>query len=272
MATRKKNTSLTIFVLIAVVVLSSCSEDVITVDLNSTHPKIVIEGNVVGGAGPHAVRISKTTDFFKPGEYPTVSGAEVTIADDAGNSVTLPETEPGIYMTTDIEGVPGRTYTLTVKAEGTVYTATSTMHTPSHIDSLSFEVDDAEEDMYIVHCYFTDTKNLREYYRFRIFINGEIRDDYYMYQDRLSDGKEIHYEFFIDEEPLRNNDNIAVEMQTIDRGVYEFFSTLGIALITNNDGGVFEPVPANPTSNLSNDALGYFSAYTSYTDTLVVKR
>jgi len=255
------------------IILSSCSEDVINIDLKNARSRIVIEGKVVEGNGPHTVKITRTADFFKPSDFIPVTGAVVKISDDAGNTETLSESEPGLYAGSTIVGVPGKTYTMTVNTDDNVYTASSLFTSVSKIDSLSFEEDDIEEDTYIVHCYFTDTKDSKEYARFKMFINGEQYHDYYMYQDRLTDGKSLDYEFYLDEE-INNGDIIVVEMQTIDRPVYEFFNTLQDALISPGDAemDIDLNTPGNPVSNISNDALGYFSAFASNYDTLIVKK
>ena len=265
-------TILAIFAAFAIIG-ASCSQDVVTVDLNHANPHIVIEGAVTEGPGPHTVRISKTADFFTPADYPSVSGAMVTIGDDTGNVETLVERTPGIYTTETVQGVTGRTYTLSVETEGMGYRASSTMNVTGHIDSLAFEVDDEDAEEFIVHCYFTDTVNVKEYYRFKLNITGEYYDEYSMYQDRLTDGNQLDFELWIHDEIIENGDSIIVEMQSIDRPVYQYFSTLADAATESSSGlSMFTGTPANPTSNISNDALGYFSAYTVVFDTLMVAK
>jgi hypothetical protein len=55
---------------------------------------------------------------------------------------------------------------------------------------------------------------------------------------------------------ISSGDYVTVALQSIDKGVYEYFRTLNQA---NNSGQ--SATPANPVSNFSNGALGYFSAY-----------
>ncbi len=275
---KNSNTILIFFVgIIGAALLSSCSEDVISVDLNDADPKIVIEGTVVEGAAIQTVTLTKTTDFFEPGEYPPVTGASATISDDAGNEAVLAETSPGLYQTSSIEGVVGRTYTLTVSNEGTTYTAVSAIHPQAAIDSLTYEVENDEEDMetYLINIYFKDTENRKEYYRFKVFINGVHHDGLYCYQDRLTDGNNIHYDIYLwqDEmdEDLHIGDSITVEMQSIDKQVYEYYSSLNDALTANASSGfIFSSVPDNPISNISTDVLGYFTAYASTADSVTV--
>ena len=62
-------------------------------------------------------------------------------------------------------------------------------------------------------------------------------------------------------------DTVVVELQTLDRATYDYYRTLFPIL----DGGLGTPNPANPESNLSNDALGYFGACTISRDTIIVQ-
>ena len=80
-----------------------------------------------------------------------------------GGEYLLAETEPGLYAATGLEGVIGRTYWLTVQSGGNTYESFSTLHRPTPIDSLAFKVYDREEDIYIVHCFFTDTPDYEEF-------------------------------------------------------------------------------------------------------------
>jgi hypothetical protein len=50
---------------------------------------------------------------------------------------------------------------------------------------------------------------------------------------------------------------VKVEMQCIDLGTYTYLSTF------NEASGNTNVTPYNPVSNISNNALGYFSAHTS---------
>jgi len=273
MKTKNKSLMLVIIAAVTAAILSSCAEDVITIDLNTTAPKIVIEGAVTEGAGPHIVRITKTTDYFKPADYFSVTGATVVISDSEGNKETLTEREPGVYMTATTVGKSGTVYTLDVAAEGVDYKASSTMMSVGHIDSLALEIENESDDSYIVHCYFKDTVDVKEYYRLKMYINNEPLNDYFMYQDRLTDGNYLDAELWFDEQPLRNGDIIIVETQTIDRDVYQYFSTLYDVSASMADGsGMLIGTPANPVSNISNGSLGYFAAYTVEYDTLMVNK
>lgn len=71
---------------------------VINVDLNSSSPKILIEGSISDQPGPYIVSLSQTIDFDQDNTFPPVIWAGVIIGDDAGNIDTLNEVRPGKYQ------------------------------------------------------------------------------------------------------------------------------------------------------------------------------
>jgi hypothetical protein len=55
-------------------------------------------------------------------------------------------------------------------------------------------------------------------------------------------------------------------LQCIGNGAYEYFSTL-----SQSSSGMQSSTPSNPASNFSNGALGYFSAYSVRSETIIVQ-
>ena len=111
---------------ILLIFFTSC-EKVIYVDLNSVNPKLVVEGNITDQPGPYIIRLSNTVNYYDPNAFPAVKGATITVSDNAGNSEILKETSPGVYETSSLQGVSGRTYTMNiVTGDGTSYSAHST--------------------------------------------------------------------------------------------------------------------------------------------------
>ena len=69
---------------------------------------------------------------------------------------------------------------------------------------------------------------------------------------------------FDEKEEFKSGDTITVEMQTIDEPAYLYFNTLRRALARSTGGPFGSTSPAIPTTNWTNNALGYFSAYTLF--------
>ena len=182
------------------------------------------------------------------------------------------ETEPGIYKTHWIQGISGRTYTLRISVDGEEYTASSTMPRPIALDSLTYTniSDPYFGDAASLSCYFTDHKNVDDYCRFKIYRNGYmLNGDFILYHGKYTDGEQVVMDEF---NLVYLNDYVRIELMTIDKAMYAYWSTLDSLLDQDIDDDEVEDVlfPLtlfNPTSNFSNNALGYFSAHTVRTYT-----
>lgn len=271
-----KNFNLSVIYLSILFALTSC-EEVIELDLANTEPQVVIEGIVTDQTGPYTVTISKTTDFYKTNFFPAGTGATVKIADSEGNLDTLVEVEAGVYRTTDLQGVAGRTYNLTVEFDGEIYTASSTIPADKiMIDSLAYAFEEKSlfnDEGYFVTNYFTDLIVARNYFRLNIFVNGapfmfenddeELVEDnnFWLIDDKYFSGNQIEYGF-----PLKlvEGDSVYVELHNLDKSTYDFYTTL-VQVFDN--GGM---APSNPITNLNNSALGYFAAFSVDSASIIV--
>jgi hypothetical protein len=271
----------------------SCSIDPVTIDLDNIGPKLIVEGAVTNQPGPYTIQVSEKADYLDlEEEIPLVSGASVRISDNEGNSESLVELEPGIYRSIVFQGYPGRTYTLNITADGEEYTASSKMPNSVALDSVIFERRSYFTSEYSMKFYFTDHEGIEDYYRFLIYRNGIlITDDYYLYSDEFSDGEQIEIDYF-DQLTFMFHDDVRVEIWSFDKAAYQFFSSLkrlldletveedidvdiGPNQNDEEDGSVAPMlVPMalfNPASNLSDNAIGYFSAISVWTYNFTVQ-
>jgi len=258
--------------------VSSCAEDVVTVDLKNVTPKIVIEGTISDQGEPCTVKITTTGDFYRPSDFPPVTGAAVILRDSAGNEEQLRETDPGLYRGASVPGVEGRSYTMTVTTGGKTFSASSTIMKAVEIDSLSshYETDpdifnrdyENKKAGYVFRCHFIDPEDTIDYYRIKIYLNSNLMDGIHLFNDRHSNGKAIDYSFEHDY-LFDLNDTLKVDLETLDKASYNYFSTLNDLLLGQGEDAMFSSVPDNPTSNLTNGAFGYFSAYAVRSKTIV---
>jgi hypothetical protein len=245
----------------------SC-EKVIDVDLNSADPHIVIEGSISDEPGACFVRVSQTINFDQANSFPPISGAVITISDNAGQTESLSETSPGTYGASRMQGVPGRTYTISVAVSGKTYVATSTMPFPVDIDSLEEETRAfGREESKTINVKFKDPAGVDNFYRFVEIINGVRQDFVFLIDDRLQDGSKITSILFARDNPLKSRDTIVVLLQCIDKPVFDYFRTMEQA----DRGGPQSASPANPLSNFTNGALGYFSAHAVRSKMVVIR-
>lgn len=260
--------------LIAGVALISSCEDVINVNLNNASPTLVVEGSIYDNGYTTQVVLSKTTDYFNPGDFSPLTNAEVSITDNAGNVYEPTDTINGAFIFGNLTGTPGITYTLKVIADGKEYTATSTMPQIVPIDSLVIDNNSEGPRENAILCYIKDPKGVQNYYQMRIWVNGDevTSDNIILFSDKYWDGLV---------EPMRVDsrragidrylptDTISVELAGIEKQTYDYLST--IRSITGQGRFLSTSTPANPYNNISNGAVGYFATRAVTKKTLLGK-
>jgi Domain of unknown function (DUF4249) len=253
-----------IFTALMLLVLSSC-EKVINVDLKNAAPRIVIEGIVDNSGRPAKVIISKSVVFSAGNTYPGVSGAIVKITDNTGATFNLAETTTGVYTNATLIGAVGRTYNLSVTVEGKNYTASSTIPRQTPIDTLTQETKSlggAPEK--IVNLIFSDPLGFGDYNQVVISTNAKLDKRTIVFDDSFSDGSATPVQIDNPDKKFKTGDVVKIELRFIDKIVYRYLK--GLADL--KDGGT---IPANPDTNISGNPLGYFSAHTSETKTIIIQ-
>jgi hypothetical protein len=253
--------SANLIILVAALSLVSCKK-IVTLKLNNVPAAIVIQGEVTNEQGPYYVTINQPVDFYASNNFPPVSGAAVVITSNSGQADSLTEVSPGVYGTHTLQGAPGEQYNLSVMFQGGIYKAVSTMPSTVALDSVSFVSNSGFGRKQIsAVANFQDPAGERNYYQFVEYINkARLAKDLFVFDDRLSDGRYINYTLFNDSAYLQAGDDLEVDMYCIDSAVYNYF----FQLFQSGGAGSFNTSasPANPTSNISNGAYGYFSAHT----------
>ena len=240
----------------------SCQK-VIDIQVKESDTRYVIEGIVTNESAPWKVKISQTNHFNADNNFLNISGASVKIRDN-GVEHLLSEVSPGVYQTSGVTGIPGHRYELSVVINGEFFSATCTM--PQLV---------LPDTMYVAYgpfgqfrfasIGFTDPAGIDNGYRFIQYVNGVKDPRIFWHDDELSDGDRalIMLDTGIDKKDdprnIDSGDEVIIEMQILDRAMLNYWYTL------RTGGGVGSgsiAAPANPVTNLSGDALGYFSAHT----------
>lgn len=247
--------------LIALVQFNSC-EKVIHVDLDEIDQKVVIEGVILNGDTVQRVRITRTTSFENSSGAPAIDNAVVTVSDNLGNSGVFTSIGNGWYELSGYPGVPGRTYGISVLVDGQTFTATSQMPDLVPIDSLYVEFYPFGTDTFttLVPAHF-DPAGIANYYQFHVTKNGVREKGIFLQDDQFTDGNLTVQPLFLSEIAL--NDTIEVTMFCVDKPVWDYFNQLSVNASNST-------TPANPKSNFTGGCLGYFSARTSSTKSLIV--
>ncbi|ASK32326.1 hypothetical protein CEY12_20560 [Chryseobacterium sp. T16E-39] len=259
------------FVTLFLLLLSSCVNEI---DLNLTDKSgnIVIEGNITDQPGPYIIRITRSTGMIQNSQYQIVTNAKVIVSDNTSQTETLTYAGDGKYQTTDFKGVAGRTYTLQVEADGKQYSAQSTM--PTAVD---FE--DLKQDSFIPEGritykllpIFKDPPALGNRYLFNIIINNYDKK-YKLFSDYVNNGTLNQKAITLPNSgfnAVKVGDVIEVEMQCIDNNIFAYYNTF-LKIIENNDVN-FDASSSNPSSNITNGGLGYFSAHSVRKRNIIIK-
>jgi|SRR6218665_23094 len=254
------------------VALSSC-EKVIDLNLNTAEKRYVVEGTITDQTGTRVI-ISQTKDFDEDNTMTTISGADVQISEAGGTTSTLPESSPGIYELPSLIGTSGRSYTLSVKVDGQTFTAVSVMPQRIALDTI-FVTDELlfGDTRKIVNTEFKDPAGRGQYYRFVQYLNNVKEKQVFVQSDEYTDGNKVTNKLFYfpdddddDTKKIKSGDHIRIDMFCIDANVYKYWFSLD----RSATGGSGQATPSNPVSNLKGGALGYFSAQTTQTKTMIV--
>jgi len=251
--------------------LASC-EKVLDIKPDAAAISPVVEAILTDQPGSAIVVVSKTQAVDNTNDYEGISGATVSITDEAGNTTTFTETAAGVYEAPSLTGVPGHTYTLSVSAAGQQFTAVSSMPYPVAPDSLFTAIDNTfGDERKLVNVVFRDPANATNQYRFVQYRNGVREDNIFIRNDERTNGNRItlplRYPAGDDEDKLKTGDSVTVEMQCISHGMYKYLYSLS----QNTPGIAQSATPANPETNMEGGALGYFSAHTSAKRTIVIE-
>ncbi len=255
-----------------------CQEEV-DLKLDTTEPRVVIEGIITDRWGPYTVLVSETLNYYDNSNDNGVSGAEVVISDNEGFSETLEETEKGVYKTRNLLGKVGNTYTLRVRYKEADYEATGTILQPPIFDSLQYrfvEETPLKEEGYYLYFFGKTPKPGISYYRWLVYKNGELfntePEDFLLADDEFVNEELSDLEFPF---AFSLTDTVRLEMYSLEQPMFDYYNELLNILF--NDGGLFSPPPENPRSNIKNltnpkqPPLGYFQVSPVVSEEVIIR-
>ena len=234
--------------------LSAC-QDIIELEVQDADAAIVITGEITNRHQAHDIRVYRTVPVSSEGtSMDPVSAAQVEVTDQTKRSYPFYEVEPGLYRSNQFRGVIGRTYHLQVQVDGEVFEAVSTMSPTVMVDSIGTGTNDfiGDDGMFIT-LKFRDPEGEPNYYRYTIAVNDSLPRFVSVFDDKFNDGLSVTHELINWDQPLKKGDRVLIQRQHIDEQVFRYWR----AISSTNPGAA---APANPPSNISNGALGFFSA------------
>ena len=271
-------TYLIIFALAAII--SSC-EDVIDVKLSNEELNLIgVEASITTVDQP-TVFLYKTLKVDQDITYPGISGAVVTISDNAtpANQIILTEdlAKQGRYVVPNGKnylGVTGREYTVTIQTEGVTLTAKDKLAKVEPIDSIEVVPSQRGEKRFLgVFTYGKEPKGLGNYYKWDIYLNDTLIHEanrMAIASDEFVDGNyisklEIFTDFYDTTKPedrkLKLHDKVQVKQTSISEFSYNFYFQM---INQSSTGSLFSVPTANIESNFTSSdgkpVLGIFTA------------
>ncbi|WP_416444483.1 DUF4249 domain-containing protein [Leeuwenhoekiella sp. A16] len=254
-----------IAVLLIGLLLTAC-EDVIDVDLDTAPPRLVVDASIDWlkntSGNEQKIMLSTTTAYYST-EFPSVSGADITINNSKGSVfefIEIPGT--GEYVCTNFEPVLGEVYTLTILQNGERYTASEELVATSPIEDTieqnntgGFGADEIE-----LTYYYRDDGTKVNYYLFGIKDSHIIFPQYSVEDDENNQGNltPVYYS----NKDLETGDLVSFKLYGISKRYYEYFKKVLVA--SGNDDGPFQSTPTAVRGNIINESnsadytFGYF--------------
>ncbi|MFA9370248.1 MAG: DUF4249 domain-containing protein [Labilibaculum antarcticum] len=263
--------------------VAACTEE-IDVKLDDGETRLSVDAKVTSDLKKHVVILKESSDVFYSKEAIAVSNAIITV-NDGSNNYEYTEKEPGYYESNiEFTGQAGKTYSLSIgnvdiNKDGTIeeYFASSTMRQPYTVDSVKLHFDPNYEtysddkdkgEFWLLSLYMKDNIETEDYYGFACQVNDVVvhdtitevmvqKDTYF--NGELTKGADVgEFNQSKPDEILTNLDKVTLETYAITKGYYDF-----IDQFQEMDEGqsMFSGPPGNITSNISNDAVGFFAVY-----------
>ncbi|MDD2549116.1 MAG: DUF4249 family protein [Bacteroidales bacterium] len=264
--------------------IASCTER-IDIDLDSTYTRCVIYGELTTDTTAHWISVTRTGDYFKNEPPSPVSGAVVTIVDGENfHNLTEDAENPGNYYTnSDVYGVVGKSYTLFVDGvdllnDGnlTSYEANSEIKPVASPDSIEV-IYQSQWDIWFVNIFAQDPSDTEDFYKFLVYQNGVLHSDSLrsiqvtddaIFNGSYTNGITVYVVRGDSDDTFSTGDTITVELCGITQDYYKYL--IEAQSSARPSVPLFGGPPANPRTNLSNGAIGYFAAYSVSSGSTVI--
>jgi len=272
---------------------SSCQKD-INIALPQAVDKVVIEGSIDLNDYPIVI-VTRNLPYFGTIDstmiYNLFIQDAVVIVSDGMMNDTLHKTYdfnayPQIYFKgTKIKGEVGKTYFLTVNAEGKTFTSTTTIPATVTLDSLWFKLEPNKDSLGYIWSKFTDPPEQGNYYR--LYTKRINKDKTFVpmlyssvYSDNLFNGQSFTFSIergtssfnSITEDPdlgyFKIGDTTVIKACTIDKASYDFWRSAESEIY---GGGNPFMNPTQIKSNIEGGGLGGWCGYGCLYDTVIAK-
>lgn len=293
----------------------SCERDA-DIEIPGGDPKLVVEGWIEPG-NPPIVLLKKSQPYFGTSNFTDLSqifvhGATITVSDGSYSATlfeictssvpdsllpfvsaflgvdtaTLSELDFCAYTSfdTNIYGVIGKNYSLSINSGGTILTSVTSLPQPVALDSAWFKLNETSDSLGHAWARMTDPDTLGNAYRWYAMRQNEdlsfIAPIGSAFEDKFINGTSFDFAYnrgdndfaATPEDPaergyFKKGDTIIVKFCTIDRDHYMFWRTYETQIV--NNGNPFA-APAPVKSNI-NGGLGVWGGLSPSYDTIIAQ-
>ncbi|MFM6934597.1 MAG: DUF4249 domain-containing protein [Flavobacteriales bacterium] len=296
--------------ILGVLFLQSCTKEV-HIDIPGYQDQLVIDGSIETGQ-PALILLSKSNNVYSATNYQAyldgfVSGALVTISNgtqtDTLTEICSDNLPPGTeqiaaaffglpvdvlvhmhlcaYVSLGMVGEVGKTYTLKVVHNGSEYTSSTQIYSPTPLDSLYWKPQGVYTDRGYSWAKLSDPSTSADAYCWEVKYASEpnfTKTFNPYFNDKFFNGKSFDFAY---ENPMSFNDpngdpayrgyfkagdTIVVKLSKLGKSEYNFFEKKYNQMYS---GGNPFATPTNVPTNIKGGALGIWVGYSPWIDTLI---
>ncbi len=257
----------TIALLLAMAMVGSCHEEVITVNLDTASPRLVIDASIdwiKGTSGSRqTIKLTTTAGYYEEG-VPAVTGAEVFVTNSSNTVFDFVEIPgSGEYVCSDFIPTVGEVYTLDILLGGERYTASETLVGVPDIEERVEQYDKGGMDGKDIELtfYFQDNGHEYNYYLYSFITDCVAYPQYEVEDNEMTSGNltQVYYSH----EDMRPGDGFVFKLYGISKRYHDYMAKIILAS-SGDSGGMFPATPGEVRGNIINMAdsrnypYGYF--------------
>lgn len=262
---------------LGLMILSACV-DTVNLHLPLGTERTVIGGWITTNDEPYFISVARTIAFNDQDSDPGVSGAEVYVLNRLSERFDFNESSKNGYYESDpneFVGKEGERYTLYVNLkDGSQYVSSSEfLQAVPELDTLFFgtsfdpilPVSDPEAEVFFAKGRIIDTPNVRNYYRWKMYINDTLRnkpEEFVIFNDKFTNGN--IFETKVTDVLLKSSDSLRLEHWSLSKRAFDYYSLL-ISQISSDQIGPSTRATAvrgniRSLTDQEELVLGYFGA------------
>ena len=234
----------------------------------SVQNTVVVEGVITDEFQSQTIKLSLTVGEFNKTPQP-ISGAEVIVSnEDSTYSFTETPVDPGIYKSNlSFAGMLGKNYTLTINYNNNIYSAKTTMIAGSLFHPLQY-LKNSNNDLYHISK-VSNTYSPLKYAMWEILLDWSKVQGFQNHNPDSCKARLLYYSLptidvgqvfspEIEKVSFPLGTTITQKRYSLTSEYAEFIRAL--LYETSWEGGLFDSAHSNLPTNISNGAVGYFSA------------